>query len=485
VITDSAPEKPGTEVSSDSVLAKPANEVITDFGAESALGGTAAPEPPPGRSPSASACAPYRDAIELGLSRGRNAVAIWQDLVDTYGFAAGYQSVRRFVHKLHPGASREACAVIETAPGEEAQVDYGTGPMVRDPLSGKYRRTRLFVMTLGYSRKSVRLLVFRSSSQIWAELHEKSFRRLTGVTQVVVLDNLREGVLTPDIYDPTLNPLYRDVLRHYGAVPLPCRVADPDRKGKVEAGVGHAQKTPLKGLRFESLEEAQTYLDNWEARWADTRIHGTTKRQVAVMFAEERPFLLPLPVEPFRYYQYGERTVHLDGCVEVEAAYYGAPPGWIGRRVQVQWDARQVRLMDPQTGQLLREHLRQARGGHRIQDQDRPKKTPLSTLQLLDRAGKAGSQIGALCRGMHQAQGQTAVRRILGVLSLAKKYGAASVDDACAAALEVGVSDYRFVRRYLERNPQLSLGLRQVDPLIRQLTLYRDFIQNKTKESEE
>src|SRR5437867_4801837 len=95
------------------------------------------------------------------------------------------------------------------------------------------------------------------------------------------------------------------MLQHYGAVALPCRVADPDRKGKVESGVGHAQKTPLKGLRFESLEEAQTYLDHWEARWADTRIHGTTKRQVAAMFAEEKPALLPLPIEPFRYYQYG------------------------------------------------------------------------------------------------------------------------------------------------------------------------------------
>ena len=87
-------------------------------------------------------------------------------------------------------------------------------------------------------------------------------------------------------------------------------------------------------MRFESLEEAQAYLDHWETRWADTRIHGTTKRQVAAMFAEERPSLLPLPVEPFRYYQYGERSVHLDGCVEVEAAYYSAPPGWIGTRVR-------------------------------------------------------------------------------------------------------------------------------------------------------
>src|ERR1700723_2361538 len=178
--------------------------------------------------------------------------------------------------------------------------------MVRDPQSGKYRRTRLFVMTLGHSRKSVRLLVFRSSSRVWAELHEKAFRRLGGVTRVVVLDNLREGVITPDIYDATLNPLYRDVLKHYGAVALPCRVRDPDRKGKVESGVGHAQRA-LQGKRFESLEEAQAYLDRWEASCADTRIHGTTKRQVTAMFAEEKPFLLPLPLEPFRYSKYAKR----------------------------------------------------------------------------------------------------------------------------------------------------------------------------------
>ena len=89
--------------------------------------------------------------------------------------------------------------------------------------------------------------MWQSSAQIWAELHERAFRRLGGTVTVIVLDNLREGVLTPDIYDPALNPLYRDVLAHYGVVALPCRVGDPDRKGKVESGVGHAQKTPLQG----------------------------------------------------------------------------------------------------------------------------------------------------------------------------------------------------------------------------------------------
>jgi hypothetical protein len=171
--------------------------------------------------------------------------------------------------------------------------------------------------------------------------------------------------------------------------------------------------------------------------------------------------------------------------VEVDAAYYGAPPGWIGRRVQVQWDSLHVRLLNPHTGELLREHLHQERGKHRIPEEDRPKKTPLGTLALLNRADRAGARIGAVCRAMHNEEGQTAVRRILGLLSLAKKHGAATVDDVCAAALEIGATNYyRFVRRYLERNPQLPLSLRQVDPLIRQLTLYRDFIQNKTKESQ-
>jgi transposase len=459
VSTESGPPKPATRV-----------ELSTDPAAAS----------PPGRAPSASACEPYREIIAEALARGRNAVAIWQDLVDDHGFPGRYASVRRFVGTLRGSVPVDARVVITTGVGEEGQVDYGDGPMVRDRGTGKYRRTRLFVLTLGYSRKSVRLLVWRSSAQIWAELHERAFRQLGGTVRVIVLDNLREGVLTPDIYDPTLNPLYRDVLAHYGVVALPCRVGDPDRKGKVEAGVGHAQKTPLRGLRFETLEAAQAYLDRWETRWADTRIHGTTKRQVAEMFAEERPALRPLPLEPFRYYRYGDRTVHLDGCVEVEAAYYGAPPGWIGQRIHVQWNNLHVRLLAPKTGQLLREHLRAPRGWHRLHDDDRPARTPPSTIALLARAKTAGAHISAVCEYIHQHEGAAGVRRMLGVLALAKKHGPAIVDEAAKAALDLGVPTYRFLRRYLERRLPAPLTLRQVDPLIRQLTLYRDLIDRKT-----
>jgi transposase len=476
----SAESKPANEVIPDRVAgeeptiessphSKPANGMIPDSGVN-------APQP----TTTVSASEPYRELIEQALLKGRNAKAIWQDLMDDHGFVGGYQSVKRFIHKLRGSPSpQQPCAVIVTTPGEEAQVDYGQGPMVRDPQSGRYRRTRLFVLTLGFSRKCVRLITFTSSSRTWAELHETAFARLGGAPRVLILDNLREGVLKPDIYDPTLNPVYRDMVAHYQAIALPCRIKDPDRKGKVESSVGHAQGTPLKGQRFETLAEAQAYLDRWEERWADTRIHGTTKRQVATMFAEEKPTLRPLPLEPFRYYDYGTRSVHMDGCVEVDAAYYSAPPGWIGRQVQAQWDQRHVRVLDPNSGQLLREHLRQPRGSHRILPEDRQQKTPFTIQQLLRRAENASERIGVLSNTLYAQKGQTAVRRIQGILSLIKKHGTAAVDDACAAAIDVEVYDYRFVRRYLERKAPAPLTLRQVDPLIRQLSLYRDVIEQR------
>ena len=464
---------------------KAAKETLTDSepSADSkAAKGTLTDHWPRARPRRLSGCEPYRDLIEDALARGRIVKAIWQDLVTQYGFAGRYSSVQRFARKLRGTRVKEPRAVIMTACGEEAQVDYGEGPMVRDATTGKYRRTRLFVLTLGFSRKSIRLLCWRSSTKIWCELHEIAFRRLGGAPRIAVLDNLREGVLFPDVYDPAINPLYRDMLAHYGVVAMPCRVRNPDRKGKVESGVGHAQKM-LRGLRFDCIEEAQRHLDGWETRWADTRIHGTTKRQVAAMFAEEKSHLLPLPIEPFRYYRYGSRTVHLDGHVEVDGAYYSAPPGTIGHVVRVQWDERRVRILHAHTGALLREHIPGLRGRHRTREDDKPKKTPATTEQLLARARGMGKRIGGVAHEIHARDGELGVRRIVGLLGLARKHGALTVDDACALALDVGVPTYRFVRQYLDRQSAPIHTLKQIDPLIRDLNHYRDLIAHRTKES--
>src|SRR5262245_9433051 len=132
--------------------AKPAIAMSTDsapLAEDSCEGAPALPEaveaaagPPPGaRAPTASACEPYRELIELAVGRGRNAMGIWQDLVDQHGFPGRYASVRRFVRTLRGARRAEAHPSIVTAPGEEGQVDYGgDGPMVRHPDTGHYRR---------------------------------------------------------------------------------------------------------------------------------------------------------------------------------------------------------------------------------------------------------------------------------------------------------------------------------------------------------
>ncbi len=175
--------------------------------------------------------------------------------------------------------------------GEEAQVDFGQGALTRY-TNGKYRRPYLFVMTLKYSGKSFRKVVWKADQEIWARLHEEAFRAFGGCCQYVVLDNLKEGVIRPDIYEPELNPVYaRDAgaLRRGGR--SVSRRGIPNRKGTVENAIQHTQSTALKGRKFESIEEQNTWLAHWEERWAAPRIHGRKKRQVLEMFGEEQPHL--------------------------------------------------------------------------------------------------------------------------------------------------------------------------------------------------
>ena len=241
----------------------------------------------------------------------------------------------------------EARVVITTAPGEEGQVDYGDGPMVRDPATGKYRRTRLFVLTLGLLAQSgaaAGVAVERADLGRAARARVSSTRRHRAASSSSTTSRGRAHARhLRSRAQSALSRRARALRRRRAAV---SRRRSRSQRAKSKPASATRRRRRCKGLRFETLEAAQAYLDRWETHWADTRIHGTTKRQVAAMFAEEQPALGPLPLEPFRYYRFGVRTVHLDGCVEVEAAYYGAPPGWIGQRVQVQWNDLHVRLLD-------------------------------------------------------------------------------------------------------------------------------------------
>ena len=219
------------------------------------------PWPPARASTSSSLCEVHREFIEAQLLLRRNAVSIYQDLVDAHGFSAAYNSVKRFVRALRK-KTPEQFDRLSFLPGEEMQVDYGEGAPTLVPGSDRYKKPRLFVATLRHSRRSFRRVVWKSSQQVWAQLHEQAFRYFGGCPQYVVLDNLKEGVIKPDLYEPELNPVYAAMLEHYGVVADPARVRDPNRKGTVEHAIGHTQATALKGKRFESIEAQNEFLEN-------------------------------------------------------------------------------------------------------------------------------------------------------------------------------------------------------------------------------
>jgi transposase len=442
---------------------------------------TGSPEqiPPPRPPAHTSACEAWRGFIEAQLALKRNAMAIYQDLVDVHGFTHRYNSVKRFVAQLRY-RDPEQFDRLEFAPGEEAQVDYGEGALTWDAVSRRWRRPRLFVMTLRHSRRSFRRVVWKSGQQQWAELHEQAFRYFGGAVRYVVLDNLKEGVAKPDLYEPELNPVYAAVLAHYRCVADPARVRDPNRKGSVENAIQHTQATALKGRRFDSLAAQNEFLEHWECHWAAKRIHGREKRQVAAMFEEERSSLTPLPLAHFAFFEEMVRTVCDDTTIRVDSSNYAARPAAIGSKVTVRLYAHLVEIRDRATGALLRTHARSERPGATIlPDEERPFNPSRQTELLWKLAREIGPSCLALCRQWFAREGRPGQRRMWGLVGLARRHPPALVEQACTrAALEQRATLKAItlmVAELAEQPAQRELELTQCDELIRDAADYAEF----------
>lgn len=435
------------------------------------------PPRPPALAVVNSACEPHRAWIEAQVQLGRNAMSIYQDLVEHHGFERRYNSVKRFVHSLR-AREPERFDVLEFLPAEEAQVDYGQGALTRC-ANGKYRRPYLFVMTLKYSGKSFRKVTWKTDQQIWAQLHEQAWRSFGGTTQYVVLDNLREGVITPDLYEPALNPVYGAMLTHYGVVADVCRVGDPNRKGTVERAIQYTQDTALKGRRFESIEEQNTWLVHWEERWAAPRIHGRKKRQILEMFAEEKPLLRPLPLEGMRYFRQETRTVDDAGAVQVDGSFYSAGRAPLYSKVIVRVYSEEIEVLDL-AGSPLRRHPKSLRKGHyEIPAADRIFNPSRETARLLGKARKIGPHSGEFAQQLFARLGRPGQKALYGLTNLPRHYASTEIEAACARVLQSQSVSYQAIKRILEHQAQntapAATPLQQADPAIRPIDDYQRF----------
>ena len=482
--------------------AKPANapigsEPVTDEPkpANAPIGSDAPKEAPPGadasvppRSGRGSDCAPWRAIILGKLEQGLSAQRIFQDLASEHNYPGSYFSVRRFVHRLGQ-SSPLPFRRLECRPGEQAQVDFGTGaPIVGG--DGKRRRPHVFRIVLSHSRKACSEAVYHQTTDNFLLCLENAFWSFGGAPQEVVLDNLKAAVEKADWFDPELNPKVQSFARHYGVVFLPTRPRTPRHKGKVERGVAYVQENALKGRTFSQLEEENAFLRTWEQTVADTRVHGTIRQQVGKLFLEvERPALRPLPAERFPFFHEARRKVHRDGHIEVAKAYYSVPPEYLGRSVWVRWDSRVVRVFNDRLEQI-RAHVRQQPGRFSTHAQDIAAEKIAGVERgadwLLGRIRALGSQASAWAQAMLAQRGVEGVRVLQGLLSLTRHHRAASIDRACGIALSYSAYRLRTVRALIDRDApkQEPLPFLEEHPLIRSLADYEQLVQpSSPKES--
>ena len=427
-----------------------------------------------------SQCEPFRPIILAKLQQGLKAQRIYQDLVTDHGFGGKYWSVRRFVAKVGEAVPL-AMRRMECAPGDEAQVDFGTGAPVVDADDHR-RRTKVLRVVLSHSRKAYSEAVFREGTDEFLQALENAFWHFGGVPRTVVIDNLKAAVQQADWYDPELNPKVQSFSRHYGIVILPTKPYTPRHKGKVERGIGYVQDNALKGRTFGSLAAENQHLLQWEATVADTRLHGTTRRQVGKVFREvERPALLPLPAGRFPSFREAQRTVHRDGHVEVAKAYYSVPPEYLGRQVWVRWDGRLVRIFNHRM-EPIAVHAQHEAGRFSTQsghiDSRKISSVERGTTWLLRKARQIGPQADRWAQAMLQARGIEGVRVLVGLLALARRQPCDRIEEACGVALTHGAFRLRTIRSLLDRSGgrQEQMAFIEEHPIIRGLADYGEFV---------
>jgi len=428
---------------------------------------------------SGSACERYREIIEAAIARGLSAQRIWQDLQEDYCFRYGYDSVKRFVRTVRRRRP-EVADVMEHPPGAEAQVDFSQGPPTLDPATGRWRRPWIFRMVLSCCRHSYEEPLWRQDHASFIRAHENAFLDFGGVPRVVRLDNLKAGVARACLYDPDVSELYAAFAKHWGFVPLPSRPRHPQEQGINERGNSYLKGNALKGRRFDSLEELDTFLKRWNRTIARVRIHGTTRKQVYAHFLEvEKPSLKSLPEERFSLFEVGTRSVHPDGHVEVARAFYSVPDRLVGEEVRTRWDERLVRVY--YRGECVGVYTRAPAGTFTTRDEHRPAHKPARQsayeTNLLSRTERIGSRALSWAEGAIEDRGVRAYRLLQGMISLTRKHPRERVDWACGIALERGVFRYRPLRRLVEQaaaRAPAQLPLIQSHEIIRNLKEYAE-----------
>jgi len=374
------------------------------------------------------------------------------------GYAGGYSILKEFVRQVRP-VRKPAFLMLEFAPGECAQVDWGNFGSVA--IGATRRRLSFFVMVLCYSRLMYVEFTLSESMEQFLACHRHAFEFFNGVTEKIVIDNLKVGVLRhPFGEKASFNPRYLDLAAHYGFRPVACNVRKGNEKGRVENGVGYVKKNFLNGLDIASFAPVNPAAIQWRDTVANVRIHGETHRKPIDMFAEEKARLKPLPTMPYDCAVV--RPISSNGCCHVilDTNRYSVPHLYASQKLTLKLYPDQVLLFHNET--LISTHPRSYDRNQKVRNPDHFK-------DLLAQRQKARNQTLLLTFLALSSHAQPYARKleekrlntshhIQKIVALSEIYGVEKVDRALQDALTFQAYGCEYIANILEQRERPAVA---------------------------
>lgn len=386
------------------------------------------------------------DILEF-LEKGLTGVRVLEELRGL-GVKISYSAVKRYIADIKQ--REDICIRFNTKAGEEGQVDFGYVGLTLDN-NGRRRKTWIFNMRLSYSRLDYYEKVYDQKVETFIQCHINAFIFFGGCPEYIKIDNLKAAILEANFYEPVYQSLYKQFADYYGFKPIPCRVREPQEKGKVEAGIKYVKNNFFLGRKFSSGDDVDNKLRYWLNHTCNTRIHGTTRKVPLELFnKEEKDKLIKLPIQEFAIPKVGERVVYNDCHVYIDYNYYSVPFDYVGKTVEIEVGSKLVRI-SYQGNQIALHQRCKGRGEFKTQDNHYPKfKCYLSTAYQeeyqikMKNIGTDASKLFLLLVAEHPYHWSKTTQ---GILSLTKEFPKEIVNLACRRALAFNVTQYQTIKR--------------------------------------
>lgn len=411
---------------------------------------------------------PFREQILAWHGQGTRVSSMCQALARTYGYTGSVHALHRFIRR-EAAVAPVATVRLEFAAGEQAQVDFGAGPLITDPQSGETFKTWFFVMTLAWSRHQYAELVRNQSVETWLACHRHAFEWFNGVPRKVRIDNPKCAITRACYYEPTVQRAYGELAIGYAFVIDPCPVADPAKKGRVEAGVKYLKGSFVPLREFHSLSHANEQLRTWILGEAGNRIHGSTRERPLKLFNEtEQPLLQPLPAIAPACAAWAKAKLHGNGHVQHDYCHYSAPFRLVHQTLWLEITPDALRIYHEH--ELVAIHPRLfKRGTHSTVQDHLPPNAQAYFLRdpqwCLTQAASVGPACRAVVESLFAHRVLDHLRAVQGLLRLADTFGAKRLDAACSRALNFGTPTYRTIKTILKQGFDQQPDLLDPPPL--------------------